>query len=96
MKFLTITLLAAFTLSTTADAHKTGKKHYHKKSAAHKRTYYSGHDEHTSFKTGDAGRPSPYKGDNVPENDGVKKNEERNKNYQTNQPLPPNNGSSGR
>lgn len=41
----------------------------------------------------DESRPSPYKGDETRSNDGVKKNEHRNMNYNSGQPLPANNGS---
>jgi len=36
---------------------------------------------------------NPYEGKPSRQNDGVKKNEQRNMNYQTGQPLPPSNGS---
>ena len=104
MKAIIAALLTAFTLSAaTADAQtpprKSMKHRSHNYSRHHKRTgkvHYYGHDQHVQFKQGDEGRPNAYHGDNVPENDGVQKNEQRNVNYQSGQPLPPNTGTNGR
>jgi hypothetical protein len=95
MNRLILVVSALLILMPAADAvakkHKTG---HHKRTARHapvKRTYY-GRNTSYKFKQTDAGRPSPYKGDNVPENDGQRKNKERNLNYGNSQPLPPNDG----
>jgi hypothetical protein len=82
-------------LATSADAAvKKRKASHHKRSTRHSpaRGAYSGRNTSYKFKQTDAGRPSPYKGDNVPENDGQQKNKTRNLNYGNSQPLPPNDG----
>ncbi len=63
-----------------AKGKKTTRKSTHHKA---KPTYYVNGDGtySTGSKATDANRPSAYKGDKVPENDGVKKNKERNLNY---------------
>ncbi len=87
MKKLLLVATAFMLLCTGADAKgakKTARKSSHKKE---KPTYYVNGDGtySTSPAATDATRPSPYKGNKVPENDGVKKNKERNLNY-TSQP----------
>ena len=82
-------------LNTGAEA-KTTKK-THKKVTRHrtakaKPTYYYNKDGTLSDGKSDAQRASPYNGDKVPENDGVKKNKQRNLNYNTGQALPSNSG----
>ena len=85
---------AALMLFTPADA--ANKKSPRKKQVTkHKPTYYYNSDGTLSSTPGgnaDAKRPSSYKGDNVPENDGQKKNEQRNMNYNSGQALPASNG----
>jgi len=96
MKRLLLILCALGLMISSAEA-GTGKKRkrvHHKRTTHHapvKRTYY-GRNTSYKFKETDAGRPSPYKGDKVPENDGQRKNMERNLNYGNSQPLPPNDG----
>lgn len=94
----TLLILAAFLLILpTADAQKnTSKQTKHKKTSS-KPTYYYNSDGTLSDKpqktqTPDSKRPSAYKGDDVPANDGQKKNQQRNMNYNSGQPLPSSSG----
>ncbi len=88
MKKTLLTLTALVLIVASADA--KGVKKTHRKA---KPTYYVKGDG-TYSKRGhgaqtDATRPSPYKGDRVPENDGQKKNKERNLRYgQDAAPIP--------
>ena len=61
----------------------------HKKHRAHKITYYNSNSRAVQT---DATRPNAYHGDKVPENDGVKKNKQRNLNYNNGQPMPSSSG----
>ncbi len=91
-------LLAAILLVWSADlsaqhVKKMTPQSRHRK-AMHRRSAHSMHAKHysRSHSTGMAEPPSPYHGDNTPINDGVKKNKQRNLNYNSGQPLPPSNG----
>ena len=98
MKKLLLSLLACLLIFTYGDAGavpKAKKGKGARKTARHRRakpTYYYNSDGTLSDKPGDARRPSAYKGDNVPENDGHRKNVQRNINYNSGQPLPSNSG----
>jgi hypothetical protein len=93
-------LLLAFSFSLliqVADGQTAATKRTKSKKHTSKPTYYHNSDGSVSDRpqkkpTSDAKRPSAYKGDNVPENDGPKKNEQRNINYNSGQPLPSNSG----
>ena len=81
MKKLLLATTAFLLMLGSADAGPQSKRKSHKKTikAKAKRTYYvNGPEGNTPT---DETRPSAYKGDKVPENDGVKKNKERNMNY---------------
>jgi hypothetical protein len=95
MRKILLAIAALLMLQMSTDAQTVNKSHrrHHK----HKPTYYyNNSDGSLSTKpnaaTSDARRPSAYKGDRVPENDGQKKNKQRNINYNSGQPLPANNG----
>ena len=79
-----ISMLSA---AATAQDIKRSNRKYRK----HKPVYYYNGNVTGRVQT-DSTRPSPYKGDKVPENDGVKKNMNRNMNYNSGQPLPSNSG----
>jgi len=89
MKYILMLLTVCFLIQTDADAQSRKKNNYRKSHARRHHTYYRTHN--TSMKSDDV-RPSPYKGDNTPSNDGPKKNQTRNLNSNSGQPLPPNNG----
>lgn len=90
MKKIILACTAFMLLFSTADAKK---KVAHKKKPKAKTTYYvNGDGTYSTTGHTDATRPSAYKGDRVPENDGQKKNKERNLNYNSGQPLPSNAG----
>lgn len=94
MRKILLAVVALLMLAPGTEA-KTTKKVYKKKARRHtaaKPTYYYNSDGTLSTTPADAQRPSPYNGDRVPENDGVKKNQQRNLNYNSGQALPPNNG----
>ena len=87
---LAFTALLLFHMPAGAEAKK---KSSHRKAAKAKPTYYYNNSDGTmSQGKPDAQRPSAYKGDHVPENDGPKKNGQRNLNYNSGQPLPSNSG----
>jgi hypothetical protein len=86
-----IILVAVATLAMfCTDASGQTIKRTNRKYRKHKPVYYNS-NHRTQVQT-DATRPSPYKGDKVPENDGVKKNAQRNINYNNGQPMPSNSG----
>ena len=84
-----ILAIAALTLLQTSALAQGSRRHHKKYRGHHKTTYY--YDRNRPVQT-DATRPSAYKGDKVPENDGVKKNKQRNLNYNNGQPMPSNSG----
>lgn len=90
MKKLLLAIAALVLLIPAAEAGKKGQKTAPKKK--HKPTYYVNGDGTYSTGKPDAKRSTPYKGDKVPENDGQKKNLQRNMNYGTGQELAPSNG----
>lgn len=95
MNRLILLLGALMILTASADASVKKRKTVHRKhTTRHAPARRTSHARNTSyrFRQTDAGRPSPYKGDNVPENDGQRKNKQRNMNYGNGQPLPPNDG----
>jgi hypothetical protein len=94
MKKLLPAILACLLICPNADA--GGKrKGAQKKVRKAKPTYYYNRDgtitEQPAPVTATK-KPSAYKGDDVPENDGQQKNAARNINYNSSQPLPANNG----
>lgn len=97
MKKLLLATTALLLLCSAADAKgkKTSRKATHHKAKA-KPTYYVNGDgtysNSPNAAASDAKRPSPYKGQNVPENDGQKKNKERNLNYNNGQSMPGSDG----
>ena len=97
MKHTLLLLLSFLLLIPFADGQTATTKRTKSKKHNTKPTYYYNSDGTLSDKpqenaTPDAKRPSAYKGDNVPENDGQKKNEQRNINYNSGQPLPSSSG----
>ncbi len=94
MKKLLLATTALLFLCSAADA--KGKKTTRKATHKTKPTYYVNGDgtysNSPNATASDAKRPSPYKGQNVPENDGQKKNKERNLNYNNGQPMPGSDG----
>lgn len=96
MSKIVLVLAALLMLHVEADAKTTKKVHKkatHKHVGSSKPTYYYNNSDGTiSQGKPDERRPSAYKGDRVPENDGAKKNQQRNLNYNTGQALPASNG----
>ena len=96
MKHTLLALIACLLVLPFADAQKTTTKQTKSKKQDEKPTYYYNNDgtmtEKSEEKKTDAKRPSAYKGDNVPENDGQKKNQQRNMNYNSSQPMPSSSG----
>ncbi len=94
MKKFLLLMLACLFVFQYADAQKTRRKHVKYKKHNEKPTYYYNKDGTLSDKplSADASRPSPYQGDKVRENDGPKKNEHRNINTNSSQPLPSSSG----
>jgi len=97
MKKILLAITACLLILPAADAQniKAKNKKYRKHSS--KPTYYYNSDGTLSDKpagaTTNPKKASAYKGDNVPENDGQKKNEQRNINYNnSSQPLPSSSG----
>jgi len=92
---LMLSVFLVFAGIAEAQTPRAKSKKYRKHNS--KPTYYYNSDGTLSDKPAGAAtstkRPSAYKGDNVPENDGQKKNEQRNINYNnSSQPLPSSSG----
>ena len=93
MKKTFLAIIALLVLQIPAGAEAKKKSTHKKAHAKGKPTYYYNNSDGTlSQGKTDEQRPSAYKGDRVPENDGVKKNAQRNLNYNNGQALPANNG----
>lgn len=98
MKKLLLFLLAfGFTYAQAQEHHmapKHNSHHHHRSrhrqhSMSHHRSAYSRHN----IKVNNDAMDNPYHGKNSRQNDGAKKNDHRNMNYNTGQPLPPSDGS---
>lgn len=98
MKKLLLFLLAfGFTYVQAQDYHRTTSRrttyHHYSRHSRHTTHHHRGTSyTHHNIKVQNDAMDNPYHGRNSKQNDGVKKNEHRNMNYNTGQPLPPNNG----
>jgi hypothetical protein len=93
--FLAIALLIGLQIDATAQHIKKMQPQRSHRKATHRRAHH-GVNRHTYYRSHhavtQAPAPSPYHGDNTPANDGIRKNKNRNLNYNSGQPLPPSNG----
>jgi len=92
---LAVALLAGLQMDAVAQHYKKMTPQRTHRKATHRRAHHRVSQRHTYSRTHRVTQteaPSPYKGQNSPVNDGVRKNQQRNLNYNSGQPLPPSNG----
>lgn len=93
MKKLLLFLMAFGITYAQAQQHHTTRHTTHHRYTRHKKTthHHSSYTRH-NIKVHNDAMDNPYHGRNSRQNDGVKRNERRNLNYNTGQPLPSSDG----
>jgi len=96
MKKLLLFLLAfGFTYAQAQEHHMAPKHHshrHHTQLRRHHRPHHKSSYTRHNIKVNNDAMDNPYHGKNSRQNDGVKKNDHRNMNYNSGQPLPPSDG----
>lgn len=94
MKKILLFLMAfSFTYAQAQERHTTSHTTHHHYTRHRKHTtHHHGSYTHHNIKVQNDAMDNPYHGKNSRQNDGVKKNEHRNMNYNSGQPLPPSDG----